>query len=168
MKSPGPDGFAWEQTELKVLLNFRKTFLVPLGGKTPACTVTVKLPFWSYFLSYKDGFKDNSSTAEVENKRDCPNVETKSTDDRVIVEEKQNKISIDQDQDNSMKISPRLSEMDNTKSSESLDEQIEASKVGEDDVIEADNIEIQDGTPRDIGPVAPMVCFSKSKLSVRK
>ena len=58
-----------------------------------------------------------------------------------------------------MKISPRLSEMDNTKSSESLDEQIEASKVGEDDVIEADNIEIQDGTPRDIGPVAPMVCF---------
>ena len=57
-----------------------------------------------------------------------------------------------------MKISPRLSEMDNTKSSESLDEQIEASKV-EDDVIEADNLEIQDGTPRDIGPVAPMVCF---------
>ena len=105
-----------------------------------------------------NGFKDNSSTAEVENKRDCPNVETKSTDDRVIVEEKQNKISIDQDQDNSMKISPRLSEMDNTKSSESLDEQIEASKV-EDDVIEADNLEIQDGTPRDIGPVAPMVCL---------
>ena len=57
-----------------------------------------------------------------------------------------------------MKISPRLSEMDNTKSSESLDEQIEASKV-EDDVIEPDNLEIQDGTPRDIGPVAPMVCF---------
>ena len=57
-----------------------------------------------------------------------------------------------------MKISPRLSEMDNTKSSESFDEQIEASKV-EDDVIEADNLEIQDGTPRDIGPVAPMVCF---------
>ena len=48
--------------------------------------------------------------------------------------------------------------MDNTKSSESLDEHIEASKV-EDDVIEADNLEIQDGTPRDIGPVAPMVCF---------
>ena len=48
-----------------------------------------------------------------------------------------------------MKISPRLSEMDNTKSSESLDEQIEASKV-EDDVMEADNLEIQDGTPRDI------------------
>ena len=57
-----------------------------------------------------------------------------------------------------MKISPRLSEMDNTKSSESLDEQIEASKV-EDDVIEPDNLEIQDGTPRDIGPVAPMVCI---------
>ena len=57
-----------------------------------------------------------------------------------------------------MKISPRLSEMDNTKSSESLDEQIEASKV-EDDVIEPDNLEIQDGTPRDIGPVAPMVSF---------
>ena len=57
-----------------------------------------------------------------------------------------------------MKISPRLSEMDNTKSSESLDEHIEASKV-EDDVIEPDNLEIQDGTPRDIGPVAPMVCF---------
>ena len=57
-----------------------------------------------------------------------------------------------------MKISPRLSEMDNTKSSESLDEQIEASnRAANDDVIE-DEVEIQDGTPRDIGPVAPMVC----------
>ena len=56
-----------------------------------------------------------------------------------------------------MKISPRLSEMDNTKSSESLDEQIEASKVDDDVIGDANEVEIQDGTPRDIGPVAPMV-----------
>ena len=59
-----------------------------------------------------------------------------------------------------MKISPRLSEMDNTKSSESLDEQIAAAKVDEDEdvVMDGDPVaEIEDGTPRDIGPVAPMV-----------